>query len=58
MRQSESFVLGIKDSIDRFTQPDTAAALDVVPSELGDNAGVMGALVIAGSAAPAPPGTI
>jgi predicted NBD/HSP70 family sugar kinase len=58
MRQSESFVLGIKDSIDRFTQPDTAAALDVVPSELGDNAGVMGALVIAGSAAPAPSGTI
>lgn len=58
MRQSESFVLGIKDSIDRFTQPDTAAALDVVPSELGDNAGVMGALVIAGSAAPASPGTI
>ncbi|MET8521572.1 ROK family transcriptional regulator [Nocardioides sp. NPDC004968] len=58
MRQSESFVLGIKDSIDRFTQPDTAAALDVVPSELGDNAGVMGALVIAGSAAPAASGTI
>ncbi|WP_328529859.1 ROK family transcriptional regulator [Nocardioides sp. NBC_00368] len=54
MRHSESFVLGIKDSIDRFTQPDTAAALDVVPSELGDKAGVMGALVIAGSVAPAP----
>ncbi|GGR63145.1 putative NBD/HSP70 family sugar kinase [Nocardioides luteus] len=58
MRHSESFVLGIKDSIDRFTQPDTAAALDVVPSELGDNAGVMGALVIANSASPADPGTI
>lgn len=58
MRDSESFVLGIKDSIDRFTQPDTAAALEVVPSELGDNAGVMGALVIANSAAPARPGTI
>ncbi|MEI7056593.1 ROK family transcriptional regulator [Nocardioides sp. CCNWLW239] len=58
MRHSESFVLGIKDSIDRFTQPDTAAALDVVPSELGDNAGVMGALVIADSASAAQPGTI
>ncbi|NYI78161.1 ROK family transcriptional regulator [Nocardioides panzhihuensis] len=58
MRDSESFVLGIKDSIDRFTQPDTAAALDVVPSELGENAGVMGALVMANSAAPARAGTI
>ncbi|MBC7275855.1 ROK family transcriptional regulator [Nocardioides sp.] len=58
MRDSESFVLGIKDSIDRFTQPDTAAALDVVPSELGENAGVMGALVIANSAVPVPRGTI
>ncbi|MGH3352033.1 MAG: ROK family transcriptional regulator [Nocardioides sp.] len=58
MRHSESFVLGIKDSIDRFTQPDTAAALDVVPSELGDNAGVVGALVIANAAAPAHQGTI
>ncbi|GGU35874.1 ROK family transcriptional regulator [Nocardioides albus] len=58
MRDSESFVLGIKDSIDRFTQPDTAAALEVVPSELGENAGVMGALVIANSAVPAQPGTI
>lgn len=53
MRHSESFVLGIKDSIDRFTQPDTAAALDVVPSELGDSAGVVGGLVIANSAASA-----
>ncbi|TQL67955.1 putative NBD/HSP70 family sugar kinase [Nocardioides albertanoniae] len=52
MRHSESFVLGIKDSIDRFTQPDTAAALDVVPSELGDDAGVTGALVIADATAP------
>ncbi len=47
MRVSESFLRGIRDSVDRYAQPDTASALSVVPGVLGERAGVMGALVVA-----------
>ncbi|PVG81610.1 ROK family transcriptional regulator [Nocardioides gansuensis] len=47
MRVAPSFLRGIRDSIDRYAQPDTARALTVVPGVLGDRAGVVGALVVA-----------
>ena len=47
MRVAPSFLRGIRDSIDRYAQPDTARALTVVPGTLGDRAGVVGALVVA-----------
>ena len=37
----------IRGAIDRYTQPDTAAALRVVPGELGDRAEVVGAVSLA-----------
>lgn len=47
MRVAPSFLSGIRDSIDRYAQPDTARALSVVPGALGDRVGVVGALVVA-----------
>jgi predicted NBD/HSP70 family sugar kinase len=37
----------IRDSVDRYAQPDTAAALRVVPGQLGDRAEVVGAVSLA-----------
>ncbi len=42
-----AFTEGIRASIDRHAQPPTAAAVDVVPGELGERAEVMGALATA-----------
>jgi predicted NBD/HSP70 family sugar kinase len=44
---SGSLVDGIRAAIDRYAQPDTAAALQVVPGELGDRAQVVGAVALA-----------
>ncbi|WP_121252277.1 ROK family transcriptional regulator [Nocardioides ferulae] len=38
---------GVRTSLTRFAQPDTAAALQVVPGRLGDRAEVLGALALA-----------
>lgn len=38
---------GIQDSIERYTQPATAATLEVIPAELGDRAELTGALELA-----------
>jgi len=45
--RSRAFLSGIRDSVDRYAQPDIASALDVVPSDLGARASLMGALVVA-----------
>lgn len=42
-----SLLRGISDSVQRYAQPDTAAALQVRPGELGDRAELMGALALA-----------
>jgi predicted NBD/HSP70 family sugar kinase/biotin operon repressor len=47
MRVSGSFLRGIRDSVGRYAQPDTAAAIQVVPGTLGEHAEVMGAFVVA-----------
>ena len=44
---SASLVAGIRASIDRYAQPDTAAAVQVVSGELGDRAEVVGAVSLA-----------
>ena len=44
---SESLASGIRASIDRYSQPDTAAAVSVVPGLLGDRAEVVGAVSLA-----------
>ncbi|MBA0124389.1 ROK family transcriptional regulator [Haloechinothrix sp. YIM 98757] len=44
---SPALVSGIRDSVDRYAQPDAAAALRVTAGELGDRAEVMGALALA-----------
>jgi predicted NBD/HSP70 family sugar kinase len=44
---SQSLVDGLRASIDRYAQPDTAAALDVVPGRLGDRSEVVGAVALA-----------
>jgi predicted NBD/HSP70 family sugar kinase len=44
---SESLLRGISDSVQRYAQPDTAAALRVIPGELGERAELMGALALA-----------
>src|SRR5689334_12605655 len=41
--RSPSMVEGLRASIDRYAQPDTAAALDVVPGALGDRSELVGA---------------
>lgn len=42
-----SLLRGISDSVQRYAQPDTAAALQVRPGELGDRAELMGTLALA-----------
>ena len=44
---SESLIEGLRASIDRYAQPDTAAALDVVPGALGIRSSVVGAVALA-----------
>jgi len=45
--RARSLLRGISDSVQRYAQPDTAAALQVTPGELGDRAELMGALALA-----------
>jgi len=42
-----SLLTGLRGSIDRYAQPDTAAAVEVVAGELGDRAEVVGAVALA-----------
>jgi predicted NBD/HSP70 family sugar kinase/biotin operon repressor len=42
-----SLLAGVRGSIDRYAQPDTAAALQVVAGELGDRAEAVGAVALA-----------
>jgi len=44
---SPTLVDGLRDSIDRYAQPDTAAALEVVPGALGVRSAVVGAVALA-----------
>ena len=44
---SASLVAGIRASIDRYAQPDTAAAVRVVSGELGDRAEIVGTVALA-----------
>ena len=44
---SASLVAGIRASIDRYAQPDTAAAVQVVSGELGDRAEIIGTVALA-----------
>ena len=44
---SASLIDGIRASIDRYAQPDTAAVVRVVAGELGDRAEVVGAVALA-----------
>lgn len=50
-----SLLRGISDSVQRYAQPDTAAALQVTPGELGERAELMGALALAQGATAAAP---
>lgn len=57
--RARSLLRGIGDSVQRYAQPDTAAALKVTPAELGSRAEVMGAIALAQgapAASPAPAG--
>lgn len=45
--RSASIVAGLRSSIDRYAQPDTAAALDVVPGALQDRSELVGAVTLA-----------
>jgi predicted NBD/HSP70 family sugar kinase len=45
--RSPSLVEGLRASIDRYAQPDTAAALEVAPGALGDRSEVVGAVALA-----------
>jgi predicted NBD/HSP70 family sugar kinase len=42
-----SLLAGLRDSIDRYAQPDTAAAVEVLAGELGDRAEVVGSVALA-----------
>ncbi|WP_182526182.1 ROK family transcriptional regulator [Nocardioides dongkuii] len=42
-----SLVSGVRHAVDRYAQPDTAAAVRVVPGALGDRAEVVGAVALA-----------
>ena len=44
---STSLLEGVRASIDRYAQPDTAAAVRVAPAELGERAEVTGAIALA-----------
>ncbi|MEO9324913.1 ROK family transcriptional regulator [Nocardioides sp. C4-1] len=55
--RASSIVEAVRGSIDRYAQPEVAAAVRVVPGELGDRAEVMGAVGLAlARVAQAPPG--
>jgi predicted NBD/HSP70 family sugar kinase len=45
--RSPSLVEGLRASIDRYAQPDTAAALEVVPGALEDRSELVGAVALA-----------
>lgn len=47
MGQSDALLTGVRDSVDRYAQPDTASAIRVARGALGDRAEVMGALTLA-----------
>jgi predicted NBD/HSP70 family sugar kinase len=47
MGRSDVLLRGIRDSVDRYAQPDTASAVRISQGALGDRAEVMGALVLA-----------
>lgn len=54
---ARSLLRGISDSVQRYAQPDTAAALQVRPGELGERAELMGAFALAlGTPAAVDPG--
>jgi predicted NBD/HSP70 family sugar kinase len=57
MGRSGAFRRGVADSVERYAQPDTVKALCVVPSELGERAQVMGALVVARAGGDVPAST-
>lgn len=38
---------GIRDAVDEFAQPGAAAAVSILPSQLGERAGILGALALA-----------
>ena len=44
---SPALLAGIRAAVDRYAQPDTAAAVTVRPSELGDDAELRGAIALA-----------
>jgi predicted NBD/HSP70 family sugar kinase len=44
---SPALLAGIRAAVDRYAQPDTAAAVSVRPSELGDDAELRGAIALA-----------
>jgi hypothetical protein len=44
---SSSLAVGIRASIDRYAQPDTAAAVRVAAGRLGDRAEIVGAVSLA-----------
>src|SRR3546814_5612988 len=39
---STSLIAGVRGAIDRYAQPDTAAAVEVAPADLGDRAELVG----------------
>jgi predicted NBD/HSP70 family sugar kinase len=45
--QSEVLIKGIRDSVDRYAQPDTASAVRISAGALGERAEVLGALALA-----------
>lgn len=47
MGRSDVLLRGIRDSVDRYAQPDTASAVRIGKGALGERAEVMGALVLA-----------
>jgi predicted NBD/HSP70 family sugar kinase len=47
MGSSDVLLKGIRDSVDRYAQPDTASAVRITPGALGERAGVMGAIALA-----------
>ena len=49
-----ALLTGIRDALDRYSQPTTAAAITVIGGALGERAEVMGALLLALQAAEVP----
>ncbi len=44
---SDALLHGIRDSVDRYAQPNTVAAVRIIPGELAERAEVMGAVALA-----------